>query len=154
MSVRCEPCPEQTFGPVDGNATCLPCASGTESSPGSSQCSRIIRTPMSQAFVIGLSVGAVALVGIIMGVASWCVQKNKRRDNTYAPKSAGVNPVAVIFTDIQASTNLWANMPEIMSQAVDDHHDIIRKIIAKHTGYEVKTIGDAFMIVHGDITSA
>ncbi|PHR97532.1 MAG: hypothetical protein COA68_12395 [Oceanobacter sp.] len=68
-----------------------------------------------------------------------------RRSNRSAPKDASV-PFAMVFTDIQSSTSLWARAPEQMGAALDKHHEQLRALIARHRGYEVKTIGDSFMV--------
>jgi len=75
--------------------------------------------------------------------------KPKTRDNRNAPKDP-TRPICVLFTDIQASTTLWGEIPEEMSEALDVHHAVIRKLIQKHKCYEVKTIGDCFMIATAD----
>ncbi|PBJ68387.1 receptor-type adenylate cyclase [Trypanosoma cruzi cruzi] len=67
------------------------------------------------------------------------------RDNANAPKER-LHPVTLVFTDIESSTALWAACPETMPDAVATHHRLIRSLIAKYRCYEVKTIGDAFMI--------
>eukprot|EP00667_Euglena_gracilis_P000658 EG_transcript_658 len=67
-----------------------------------------------------------------------------KRNNAAAPKN-DTKPFCVLFTDIQASTHLWATVPDVMAPALDKHHALIRKLIAKHNCYEVKTIGDSFM---------
>ena len=54
--------------------------------------------------------------------------------------------VALVFTDIQNSTKLWEAAPEGMQQALILHNSLLRLLIDKHGGYEVKTIGDAFMV--------
>ena len=51
-----------------------------------------------------------------------------------------------LFTDIQDSTKLWGAAPASMSVSLDKHHQVIRECIACHKGYEVKTVGDSFMI--------
>ena len=54
--------------------------------------------------------------------------------------------MAFLFTDIEDSTALWGAYTRSMAAALDTHHAVIRAAIAAHKGYEVKTIGDAFMI--------
>ena len=54
--------------------------------------------------------------------------------------------VGVAFTDIKGSTGLWEYCPSAMGQAMVVHNRVIRRCIGKHEGYEVKTIGDAFMV--------
>jgi class 3 adenylate cyclase len=98
--------------------------------------------------IVGLSVGGVALlalVGFIIVKATAPVT----RDNGLAPKTSDL-PFAIVFTDIQSSTHLWAEAPEEMSEAMGIHHDVIRKLVGKHKGYEVKTIGDSFMVAFQD----
>jgi adenylate cyclase len=67
------------------------------------------------------------------------------RDNSLAPQDPNT-PFAIVFTDIQSSTSLWARAPQQMSESVERHHDEIRKLIVEYGGYEVKTIGDSFMV--------
>ena len=54
--------------------------------------------------------------------------------------------VAVVFTDIVSSTALWARASAAMNDALEMHNTCIRSALSKYNGYEVKTIGDAFMI--------
>eukprot|EP00759_Apiculatamorpha_spiralis_P039146 PhF_6_TR38043/c0_g3_i1/m.56769 len=54
---------------------------------------------------------------------------------------------AIAFTDIEGSSDLWAANPEEMGHVIDLHHDIIRRELSANAGHEVKTIGDAFLIV-------
>eukprot|EP00755_Sulcionema_specki_P031460 Sspe_Gene.19209::Locus_6972_Transcript_3_7_Confidence_0.500_Length_662::g.19209::m.19209 len=54
--------------------------------------------------------------------------------------------VAVVFTDIQSSTLLWETCHEGMKEALELHNRILRGCIAQRNGYEVKTIGDSFMV--------
>ena len=68
-----------------------------------------------------------------------------------APKGS---PFAILFTDIEASTSLWETQPVAMEKAVDEHHKLMRDLIHDHNGYEVKTIGDSFMVVFKSLTDA
>lgn len=91
---------------------------------------------------VGATLGAMLLVIIPTAVV---VYRKSTRFVGYAPKD-GTKPFAIAFTDIESSTTLWARAPEAMALALDAHHMIIRRVIDKHRGYEVKTIGDAFMV--------
>ena len=53
--------------------------------------------------------------------------------------------VSLVFTDVQGSTLLWERVPDAMRDALEDHNRVLREAIAKNSGYEVKTEGDAFM---------
>eukprot|EP00667_Euglena_gracilis_P001620 EG_transcript_1619 len=90
--------------------------------------------------VVGAAVG---LVGVVV-VGALLFFRLTKRDNGAAPKNEA-KPFCVLFTDIQASTHLWATIPDVMAPALDKHHALIRKLIAKYQCYEVKTIGDSFM---------
>ena len=53
---------------------------------------------------------------------------------------------AIVFTDIVSSTQLWEACPEGMAKGMRLHNKTVRDCIAEMNGYEVKTIGDAFMV--------
>ena len=47
---------------------------------------------------------------------------------------------------IQGSSSLWDQYPAEMSVALDTHNEVIREELVRFGGYEVKTIGDSFMV--------
>jgi class 3 adenylate cyclase len=109
----------------------------------------VLRGPSSSSMSIATIVVAVTvplgmllIVVVSFAVLQWF--RSATRDTANAPKRP---PFAVVFTDIQSSTSLWAQVPEQMGSAVDAHHEIIRRVIRRNRCYEVKTIGDSFMIV-------
>ena len=53
---------------------------------------------------------------------------------------------AVVFTDIVGSTRLWERSYDGMLKALQQHNEVIRDAIREVNGYEVKTIGDSFMV--------
>ena len=53
---------------------------------------------------------------------------------------------AIVFTDIRASTSIWEAAPEAMKKAMAVHDTAMRSALSAWGGYEVKTIGDSFMI--------
>lgn len=52
---------------------------------------------------------------------------------------------AILFTDLKKSSEMWLSYPGEMSAAIDLHHDQVDGIVSAHSGFIVKTIGDAFM---------
>jgi class 3 adenylate cyclase len=48
-----------------------------------------------------------------------------------------------LFTDIEGSTRLWENHPEVMQPALARHDEILRDATEQHGGYIFKTVGDA-----------
>ena len=62
--------------------------------------------------------------------------------------------VTIVFTDIVKSTQIWESCPEGMRTGLQIHNKVIRSCIAETGGYEVKTIGDSFMVAFSDVASA
>ena len=54
--------------------------------------------------------------------------------------------MCILFTDIESSTTLWQLYAQEMATTIKTHRTIIRQIIASRGAYEVKVVGDAFMI--------
>eukprot|EP01060_Flectonema_neradi_P000809 TRINITY_DN1049_c0_g1_i11.p1 TRINITY_DN1049_c0_g1~~TRINITY_DN1049_c0_g1_i11.p1 ORF type:complete len:759 (+),score=131.43 TRINITY_DN1049_c0_g1_i11:81-2357(+) len=61
---------------------------------------------------------------------------------------------AVLFTDLKSSTAIWEASPEAMKKALKIHNTIIRTCISDFGGYEVKTIGDSFMVAFEGLEQA
>eukprot|EP01063_Lacrimia_lanifica_P028028 TRINITY_DN4015_c0_g1_i1.p1 TRINITY_DN4015_c0_g1~~TRINITY_DN4015_c0_g1_i1.p1 ORF type:complete len:1205 (+),score=356.52 TRINITY_DN4015_c0_g1_i1:96-3710(+) len=66
--------------------------------------------------------------------------------NTEVVVEAPTGEIAIAFSDIVGSTPLWENAPEDMAIGLDIHNKVLRAALRAHNGYEVKTIGDAFMV--------
>ena len=62
--------------------------------------------------------------------------------------------IALLFTDIEGSTLRWEKYGPRFGEALHEHDRIMRDAIAQYNGYEVKTIGDAFMVAFGDALDA
>ena len=71
-----------------------------------------------------------------------------------AAKSAPVGRVALVFTDIQGSTQLWETREQVARQSLHAHDAVMRAALHRNGGYEVKTEGDAFMIAFTNATRA
>jgi predicted ATPase/class 3 adenylate cyclase len=67
---------------------------------------------------------------------------------------APTGTVALVFTDVQGSTAIWEHGPVLMRAALAIHDAVMRRTLAAAGGYEVKTEGDAFMVVFGRATDA
>ena len=59
---------------------------------------------------------------------------------------APTGTVTLVFTDVEGSTALWERCPKAMRAALTSHDELMRHLISKFDGYEVKTEGDAFMV--------
>eukprot|EP00754_Rhynchopus_humris_P024710 Rhum_TRINITY_DN14911_c0_g1::Rhum_TRINITY_DN14911_c0_g1_i4::g.127113::m.127113 len=67
--------------------------------------------------------------------------------NNTPPGEGEADPRAgVVFTDIKGSTALWEECADGMADAIRVHNRVIRDCIRAHGGYEVKTMGDSFMV--------
>ena len=72
-------------------------------------------------------------------------------ENQAAPKQT---PLALMFTDIENSTALWEADRAGMTSAVALHHQVVRSVVGDLHGYEVKTIGDAFLVAFRTVEQA
>ena len=128
--------------PVD---SCLPCPSGlVQPAKGQSSCVVPPVPPSPLGLYIGVPIGVVAGCFLLFLLIKSEISRRKNvRSVGNAPTTGSVT---LVFTDIQASTRLWSAVPAAMSVALDLHHAVIRRCIASHRAYEVKTIGDSFMI--------
>eukprot|EP01063_Lacrimia_lanifica_P040297 TRINITY_DN9097_c1_g1_i1.p1 TRINITY_DN9097_c1_g1~~TRINITY_DN9097_c1_g1_i1.p1 ORF type:complete len:846 (+),score=260.56 TRINITY_DN9097_c1_g1_i1:94-2631(+) len=70
------------------------------------------------------------------------------------PGTGGAPWAAIAFTDIRKSTNLWEMSGEAMNEALLLHNAAARAALAETRGYEVKTIGDAFMMAFHTVDEA
>eukprot|EP00744_Colponema_vietnamica_P003249 GILI01005006.1.p1 GENE.GILI01005006.1~~GILI01005006.1.p1 ORF type:complete len:1071 (+),score=200.31 GILI01005006.1:88-3213(+) len=103
---------------------------------------------------LGVVIAAVVVFMIIFIAAAMifvCCFYGKK--NWHAPMDS-TKPFAMVFTDIQNSTGLWARAPAAMSASVSQHHALIRTLVKKYNGYEVKTIGDSFMVAFKNANNA
>jgi predicted ATPase/class 3 adenylate cyclase/Tfp pilus assembly protein PilF len=62
--------------------------------------------------------------------------------------------VTFLFTDIEGSTKLWEQYPEVMPSALARHDRIVREAIESQRGRVFKTVGDAFHAVFIDAQAA
>jgi adenylate cyclase len=62
--------------------------------------------------------------------------------------------IAIVFTDIKNSTQLWETYPGAMRSAIRLHNEALRRQLRIIGGFEVKTEGDAFMVSFPTATSA
>jgi len=62
--------------------------------------------------------------------------------------------IAIVFTDIKGSTNLWETYPAAMRSGIKLHNEVMRRQLRRIGGFEVKTEGDAFMVSFPTATSA
>eukprot|EP01060_Flectonema_neradi_P026637 TRINITY_DN357_c0_g2_i11.p1 TRINITY_DN357_c0_g2~~TRINITY_DN357_c0_g2_i11.p1 ORF type:complete len:1133 (+),score=232.47 TRINITY_DN357_c0_g2_i11:2956-6354(+) len=79
------------------------------------------------------------------------IAENEEESYTFSPvekrfHDSPPSNVAMVFTDIQSSTLLWEFTSSGMKTGLEKHNQVIREVIASTEGYEIKTIGDAFMV--------
>ncbi|TPP48439.1 Adenylate and Guanylate cyclase catalytic domain family protein [Leishmania donovani] len=129
------------FGYVDAHFE-----DSSSSGDARSSSSEDARSSSSKSTIIASVAVCVVVIAAVAAAAIICVLCTRdSRDNRNAPRDEN-EPVTLIFTDIESSTALWATAPQAMSSAVALHHKLIRQLVTKYKCYEVKTIGDSFMI--------
>ncbi len=74
-----------------------------------------------------------------------------------ATAGAGLRPTGVVtfvFTDVVASTSLWAEDPEGMAASLELHDSILRETFDSAGGYVFTTAGDSFSVAFQDPAAA
>ena len=74
------------------------------------------------------------------------VKHGAGRLSVVAPPGLCTETATIVFTDIRSSTMIWEHAPEGMRAGLKIHNSVMRKAMSLFGGYEVKTIGDAFMV--------
>lgn len=71
-------------------------------------------------------------------------QSDVQREETLAtvPDPLPEGTVTFLLTDVEQSTRLWEEQPEMMQEALARHDAILRQVIEEHDGRIVKTTGD------------
>ncbi len=67
---------------------------------------------------------------------------------------APTGTVTLVFTDIEGSTVLWEYFGEGFMALLDQHNALFREAITELGGYEVQTMGDAFIIAFQEAAPA
>ena len=63
--------------------------------------------------------------------------------------------VTVLFTDVVGSTSMRTGRGDAAAQEIiHAHFDLVRQQIEQHSGQEVKTIGDSFMVAFASARKA
>ena len=70
----------------------------------------------------------------------------QNQPDSVAPPGLANDTATLVFTDIRASTSIWEHAPEGMRAGLKIHNTVIREVMQMFGGYEVKTIGDSFMV--------
>ena len=145
---HCVPCEAGAFS--EAGVLCVACATGLQSAAGADRCTE--PAPSKAPIIVVVVIVVVLVLGIaVVGLAVLYQRRSRERKVLSA---APVGEVVLMFTDVQSSTLLWDTHPRDMAVALALHNQLIREKLRLHDGYEVKTIGDAFMVAFGDCDGA
>jgi class 3 adenylate cyclase len=150
IELVCTVCPEDTYA-IAGDQECRECPRGLYSPGNSSECfaPAALVAAISESSTPDYVIAILVVAGVLIVVGFTIVGRLRFigwKKNQAAPKDP---PLCILFTDVESSTQLWGNYPQAMSQAMEIHNRVIRQAIAQNNGYEVKTVGDSFMISIG-----
>lgn len=67
-------------------------------------------------------------------------------DNPQSLSSLPTGTVAFLLTDIEGSTALWEKTGDAFKEALASHHERLRQVFRQHGGFEVKEMGDSFIV--------
>ena len=81
---------------------------------------------------------------------SWSGSRKKDAGTVALPSGT----VTFLFTDVEGSTRLWDEYPDVMRNAMARHDEILRVAIAAHDGHVVKSAGDGFLAVFATVHDA
>ncbi len=68
--------------------------------------------------------------------------------------SVPTGTVTFLLSDVVSSTELWQDFPEAMPDALRDHEQIVRAVLASSGGYEFGTAGDSFAVAFATAADA
>ncbi len=70
-------------------------------------------------------------------------------------EALAAGPVTILFTDVEASTELRTRHGDhVAQQLLRRHEEVVRGEVAAHGGVEVKALGDGFMVAFGSARRA
>jgi len=73
------------------------------------------------------------------------------RTETIGDKGLHIKNLAIVFTDLQASTALYERVGDLRAlELVRKHFELLENVVVRHRGAVVKTIGDAVMAAFGE----
>jgi class 3 adenylate cyclase len=102
--------------------------------------------------LLGRTYGDLGAVETSMQTVAAAVQ---REQPDLRPQAAPDGTVTLIFTDVEGSTPLNERMgDQRWIEVLREHNAIVRRELRAHGGYEVKSWGDAFMLVFGSARQA
>ena len=99
--------------------------------------------------IVGGAFGAFVAVAVVLGMYFGLFRKKSERARLLQRKKRGPpmegEPLVVVATDVEGSTELWEWDGDVMSAATDIHDKLLRRLLPKYFGYEVHTEGDSFL---------
>lgn len=99
---------------------------------------------------------------VVQAIENWSLrrsidrleQERKIISNSDSKLAPPKDNAVFVLTDVQGSTKLWEADQKAMKKALALHDEIIRNLRVEHSGYEVETEGDSFLLAFHDAVDA
>ena len=93
-----------------------------------------------------------------IGTSSGALKGGARMRGVRRPEGARgpiVGPLTVIFTDVERSTELYtARGDDVAGGVMDAHAAIVNELTTRHGGWQIKSLGDGFLLAFASVRAA
>jgi class 3 adenylate cyclase len=110
-----------------------------------------MKSLVERALALKMELQGIAYGDVRTSIAAVAATVQSERPDLPPKAVAPDGTVTLLFTDIEGSTALNERLgDQRWLELLREHNGIVRECLQAHDGYEVKTIGDGFMVVFGD----
>ena len=79
----------------------------------------------------------------------------QRVESAVSPRGPTAGPLTVIFTDVERSTELYTSRgDDVAGGVMDAHAAIVGEVTTRHGGWQIKSLGDGFLLAFASVRAA